>query len=352
MHGGDIYDKDIRLDFSVNINPLGMPESVLQAAMRGVAHSTQYPDVRNSRLRALFSERWEVPEESLFFGNGAAELLMTVLQSDPTDRVILPIPSFQEYERATVSIGSEISWILLSEEKKYVLGEEELQQILKEAEDAKNKGQSVAVLLGNPNNPTGQCVPREILQQLSEAAEEKKFRLMIDESFLPFVPDEETRTMRKTAAGSDQVVVLRSMTKIYGMPGLRAGVLVSGNRTLLENMEKKTQPWRLSLPAQLAMEAAIQEPDWIEKTIRLMEDERTFLTEGLSRGLTRKILAGDAPFLLVEPTVPDLKERLLREGILIRDCQNFRGMGSGYVRLGIRTREENETLLNTWRNIV
>lgn len=352
LHGGDIYDKDVRLDFSVNINPRGMPEAVLQAALSGVKDSTTYPDVKNTRLRELISACWSVPEDALFFGNGTAELMMTAVQAVPSDVYILPVPSFQEYERAAGSVSGEIHWIPLSEEKEFLLGEEERDRILDAAEKTRREQKTATILLGNPNNPTGQCVPREILAELAEYSEKKNVRLIVDESFLPFVPDSKERSLIQKAWGSEQILVLCSMTKIYAIPGLRAGVMISGNDTLLQQSRERTQPWRLSLPAQRAMEAAVQETDWIRKTIELIEKERIYLRQELSHGLARKVISGEAPFFLLAPEPPDLKEQLLREGILIRDCRNFRELHGDFVRIGIRTHEENTRLIEAWRNIV
>ena len=347
-HGGDIYDKDIRWDFSVNINPLGMPESMKQAALRGVCSSAAYPDVDQSKLRSRFAEKLQVPEETLFFGNGVAELLMTVAQASSPEVAVIPVPSFQEYERAAAAVKAEIRWVGLAEEKDFVLGEEELQEIRK---IGREEHRPVSVLLGNPNNPTGQCVPGEIMKKLVEACEEDGFRLVIDESFLPFLSNEKEWTLLRNAAVSENVVVLRSMTKIYGMPGLRAGYLVSGDPNLHKRMEERTQPWRLSLPAQCAMEEAAGEEDWAAKTRAYIESERAYLSNELPKGPVQKIVSGKAPFFLMKTERTDLKEILLKQGILIRDCRNFRGLPGNYVRIAIRNHEENARFLEAWRSI-
>ena len=194
-HGGRTYGETARLDFSANINPLGMPEKVRDAALQGVLRSGEYPDPSNTVLTEKLSRRWGISPEMLTFGNGAAELLLRAACACPSDVTIIPIPSFYEYERAARACGSEICWIRLEKENGFVLDERILSEILHAARRERDRGKTVSVLLGNPNNPTGRCIPGEILDALLTALEQMDIRLLVDESFLPFAKAEETHTV-------------------------------------------------------------------------------------------------------------------------------------------------------------
>ena len=138
MHGGDIYTNKVQLDFSVNINPLGIPKEVQQALKRAVGKCRQYPDIKASALRNAVAGMFNIPEESLIFGNGASELFMAVMHAIRPDRVLLPVPSFYGYEYAAVAVQSRIHTVYLKEDRQY-LPDEELFGELTEDIDGKSK---------------------------------------------------------------------------------------------------------------------------------------------------------------------------------------------------------------------
>lgn len=349
-HGGRTYGETARLDFSTNINPLGMPEKVRDAALQGVLRSAEYPDPGNTVLTEKLSAHWGISPEMLVFGNGAAELLVRAACACPSDVTIIPIPSFYEYERSARTCGSEIRWIRLKKENGFILDSTVLSELLHAARRERAQGKTVSVLLGNPNNPTGKCIPGEILNMLLTELDQMDIRILVDESFLPFAGSGETHTVIPRLKSGRKIAALRSFTKIYGMPGLRLGVLATGDRQWRDALSDCAQPWPISLPAQLAGEAALDEKDFIDATIDLITKEREYLCREMREDLVWDLHAGPAPFVLFRAPA-DTAVRLKEQGILIRACKNFRGLDETWFRIGIRTHEENQELVEQWREL-
>lgn len=350
LHGGRTYGDTIQLDFSANINPLGMPACARDAAVQGVMGSTEYPDPACTVLRRKLSRKWKVPMEFILPGNGAAELILHAVQAWPTDLFLIPVPSFYEYERAAGSVGGEIRWFRLKQEEGFLFSEACRDEILNAARQARAEGKSVTVLLGNPNNPTGACIPESILASLTASLEELGVRYLIDESFLPFVEGGEDRSLIPTVIHSRFGGVVRSFTKIYGMPGLRLGALVLGGDQWRNAVADRMQPWPVSMPALRAGEAALEATDFVSDTAALICLEREYLKQELSHGLAWEIHANEAPFILFRAP-SDTAQLLEQQHIRIRACANFRGLDESWFRIGIRTHTENEKLVEQWRSL-
>ncbi len=256
-HGGRTYGEAARLDFSANINPLGMPEKVrdaADAALQGVLRSGEYPDPSNTVLTEKLSRRWGISPEMLTFGNGAAELLLRAACACPSDVTIIPIPSFYEYERAARACGSEICWIRLEKENGFVLDGRILSEILHAARRERDRGKTVSVLLGNPNNPTGRCIPGEILDALLTALEQMDIRLLVDESFLPFAKAEEAHTVMR-CGHLQRSLECRDFAWVFWQQGTGSGMKPSSaahspGRSLFRHSWQGKRRWtkKISLP--------------------------------------------------------------------------------------------------------
>lgn len=339
LHGGDVYRNQTMYDFSVNINPLGMPEGCAEAAERGVALSAQYPDWKGEALVEALAEAERVNPSRIVLGNGAAELLYALCFFLRPGRVLLPAPSFQEYEAAVRAAGGECTFFALEESGEFALGLDFVNAITPEID---------LVFLCNPNNPTGGVIPGDILRKIAGKCREAGVCLCVDECFLPFVEGEEELTAKAFLEESTNLMVLRAFTKIYAMPGLRLGYAICADERLSQGIRGCMQPWNTSLPAQLAGLQALRAKDFAERTKKYVAAERLWMTRELS-GLVRagkleKLYPSRANFILFRGEA-DLKEKLLRHGILIRDCSNFRGLSPGYFRVAVRSHEENEALL-------
>lgn len=330
-HGGDVFEREIVYDFSANLNPLGMPESVKNALRKSISEWEKYPDPFCRSLVKKLSERENFPPENIVCGNGAADLIFRIVQTVKPKRSVACAPSFSEYSKALMQIGSEISAYFLSEKSGFALDEKILEML----------DESVQMLiLCTPNNPTGRTVDGELLRRICEKCEANDIVFLCDECFIDFT---------ENSAHAEQfinpnVVVLKAFTKIYAMAGLRLGYALFGDEKLAESVRKSGQFWSVSAPAQTAGEAALDEKNYLEKTLELVKKEREFLTENL-RNFGFKVYPSEANFILFYTKLP-LDEMLLSEKILIRNCANFDGLEQGYFRIAVRSHEENSALVS------
>ena len=334
VHGGDIYSKAYRLDFSTNINPFGMPESLKQAAIKGIHASIHYPDVQCRELINAIAKKEEIPSDWIICGNGAAELLFSLVSAKKPQKALLVSPGFAEYEQALKTVNCDIRYYELSKERGFLLGEEYLESLQQDLD---------IVFLCNPNNPTGLLIPTELLKKIVDICKEKQIFLVLDECFLEFVSDELMNPQKKLLKGMPNVFILKAFTKMYGMPGLRLGYGLCSDIPLLEQMHQMTQPWNVSVPAQFAGVAACKETDFVVKTRIYIAQEREYLSNELKR-LKFIVYDSQANYIFFEAP-KNLWDLCEKENILIRDCSNYRGLTKGYYRIAIKTRQENEELI-------
>lgn len=330
-HGGDIFEREIVYDFSANLNPLGMPESVKNALQKSISEWEKYPDPFCRSLVKKLSERENFPPENIVCGNGAADLIFRIVQTVKPKKAVVCAPSFSEYSKALIQNECEILHYFLSEKSGFALDEKILEML----------DESVQMLiLCTPNNPTGRTVDSELLRRICEKCEANDIVFLCDECFIDFT---------ENAAHAEQfinpnVVILKAFTKIYAMAGLRLGYALFGDAELAEKVRRNGQFWSVSAPAQTAGEAALDEKNYLEKTLELAKKEREFLTENL-RNFGFKVYPSEANFILFYTKI-SLDEMLLSEKILIRNCANFDGLEQGYFRIAVRPHEENSALVS------
>ncbi len=329
-HGGDVFEREIVYDFSANLNPLGMPERVKNALQKSISEWEKYPDPFCRSLVKKLSERENFAPENIVCGNGAADLIFRIVQAVKPKKAVVCAPSFSEYSKALTQNGCEISVYYLSEKNGFALDENILEML----------DESVQMLiLCNPNNPTGRTVDGELLRRICEKCKANDIVFLCDECFIDFT---------ENAAYAEQflnpnIVVLKAFTKIFAMAGLRLGYALFGDAKLAEKVRRNGQFWSVSAPAQTAGTAALDEKNYLEKTLELIKNERDFLTEKL-RNFGFKVYPSEANFILFYTELP-LDEMLLKEKILIRNCANFDGLEQGYFRTAVRTHEENSALV-------
>ena len=205
------------------------------------------------------------------------------------------------------------------------------------------------VFLCSPTNPSGQVIRKELLMEIAKICEDRGIRLVLDECFIGFMENADERSMLRETERYPHLFLLRAFTKIYAMPGMRLGYGVSSDGDLLERMEEAGQPWSVSVPAQMAGLAALDEDDYVSEARRLVRVEREFLEAELT-GMGIDFISSDANFILIHEET-NLFNRLRSVGILIRDCANYPGLGRGWYRIAVRTREENLRLMSAIREI-
>ncbi len=344
LHGGNIYEerpdgKEL-LDFSANINPLGMPESVREAVMHALEDAVHYPDPLCRKLKKALAEEYGLPEETLICGNGGADLIYRLAYGLRPKRALLTAPAFAEYEEALVQAGTTCVFYELREDFQVRF------DILERMEEPLD-----VMFLCNPNNPTGLLIDQALLLEILEKAARRNILLVLDECFLDFTGQEE-RSLISYIRKAEHLFILKSFTKMYAMPGIRLGYGVSGNRELLARMEAAGQCWGVSVLASAAGIAALGEREYKRRAVELVRKERAYLKAELeAAGL--QVWDGQADYLFFRaPGICDLYGRLLPLGILIRRCENYRGLGADYYRVAVKDHEANKRLAEAMKGVL
>ena len=333
-HGGDIYDGRVELDFSANTNPFGTPEGVKTAISGALSDLHRYPDPYCRKLVSAISNFEQVPEDYILCGSGAAELIYAYASAIHPKTACEPAPTFSEYALALKGLGCTPERYVLKREQEFSLTEDFISFL----EDIKPE----AVFLCNPNNPTGKCIPMELLQKILRYTKSQGIHLFVDECFLDLTEGGES--LKGYLSDNPQLFILKAFTKSYGMAGVRLGYCLCGNRETLSNMARATQPWNVSSLAQAAGVAALKEGEFLEKTRELIFKERRNLKAELE-ALGFWVCDSRANYLLFEGP-RGLKEALLNRHIAIRSCSNYVGLSENYYRIAVRLPEENRILLD------
>lgn len=331
VHGGDIYRNQVRYDFSVNLNPL-KPKGVEEALHRAVGLCGQYPDIKAEKLKQAVSGMLSVPEDWLLFGNGASELLVAAAHGIGAKQAVIPVPSFYGYEYAAKAAGAQPVYYRLRQECGFSV-EQDFKGMLAEG--------AGMVFLANPNNPTGVLLEHGTAKGLFARCRELGIFVVLDECFIEFCAG--AHSFLPAAAEFENLIIIRAFTKIFSIPGVRLGYMVCKDEKIRGKIAAQLPEWNISCFAQEAGCACAGQADFLRETPGVIEKERRFLEEGLRR---KGFLAvpSSANFILFYSDAP-LYGRLLEKGILIRDCANFRGLGEGFYRIAVKSREENEILL-------
>lgn len=338
IHGGDIYRNPVTLDFSVNVNPSGTPEAMTAALQEAVKKCGSYPDIEMEQLKETVGRTLLVPKEYLLFGNGASELFMAIVHGIKPQKTLIPAPSFYGYEYAAGAAKGEIVYHMLKPKTGFCPGEDLLEALTEDVD---------LLFLANPNNPTGRLPGKAYLQRLLDCCRQKRITVVLDECFIEFCGLE--HSMLPELETYENLLLVRAFTKIFAIPGVRLGYLLCSSASLLNRIKRQLPEWNLSVFAQAAGSACGDWQEFLKKTALCVREERQFLAERL-RQMGLRVFPGEANFILVY-SKKDLYEGLLRKGILIRDCENFRGLSKGYYRIAVKTRQENERLIKAMEQI-
>ncbi len=347
IHGGDIYSARARmqgeiLDFSANLNPLGLPEGVRRVLAESADACACYPDPLCRELCAAIAAHEGVPKEIVLCGNGAADLIFRLCQALRPHRALILAPTFAEYEQALRAVGCEVERHYLNEADEFCLTETILERLTPGLD---------LVFLCNPNNPTGQVADPGLMEEILLRCGQNGILLAADECFVDFLDEPGRHTLRAQLGESRHLLILRAFTKIYAMAGLRLGYCLCSDGALLERMAECGQPWSVSVPAQLAGVQALREHEYLKESAALIRSEREYLRRGLL-ALGFGVMGSRANYIFFRSPVAGLRGKLERENILIRSCKNYPGLDGRYYRVAVRTRRENSLLLAALRDCV
>jgi threonine-phosphate decarboxylase len=323
------------LDFSSNINPLSPPAGMLEHLGSLLPAITAYPTPQARELRKKLAGFLGLGEERLLLGNGANELIHLLMLWLRPRRVLVPAPSFSEYERAATLIGAAVQRFPLLPDRDL-----DSQSLIKELD------QGDMLVFCNPNNPTGKLYKRDVMLQLVNAAAECGAVMMLDESFIPLTGHNE-ESLRDLQ--TQHLWVIISLTKIWGLPGLRLGCTI-GPAAGISQLAKWGDPWRVNYLAQEAGLYCLGQDHFIEETLNLVFREREYLSHKLSETGRFRVFEGAANYLLVRGLDPSFRidlfqADLARGGLLVRRADNFPGLDQRYFRIAVRKRADNERLL-------
>ena len=348
QHGGNLtraareYGLPVQqfIDFSASINPLGPSPEVYRTITDNLWRIRHYPDPDCGEIAGLLASYLEVPPESVVVGNGGAELIYMLPAALKIRRALIVAPTFSEYAAAIHATGGEVDHFCLPPEGDATRHLENLKLKIPDYH---------AVFICNPNNPTGRLFTSGELEPLVHTASAAGTMLVVDEAFIDFVDRRRQCSLMQRAASTPNIIILYSLTKFFGIPGLRLGAVITESG-MANVIKRAVDPWRVNVLAQVAGEAALKDRKHMEATIELVQREREYLLKSLSGMKGVRPISGAANFLLIDLSASGkkLKEiipELGRRGILVRDCSNFYGLDGEYIRIAIRNRPENDKLL-------
>lgn len=354
-HGGNVYEVALRLncrpehihDYSASINPLGPPAGLIDEFVRHFDRLQHYPDIHNRDLIGDLAAFHQVAAEQVLVGNGSTELIYWLPRVLGLRSALIVLPTFSEYQRAF-----EIQGVKLA--KLFTRPENGFQPTVAELAAKVAEHDPEAILVTHPGSPAGTLLPPDVREWLLRVGTEDGRFCIVDEAFIDFCEEE---SFKGYLAAAFRFILIRSMTKFYGIPGVRVGYLLT-SPGIARAMKERLPPWSVSTLAQIAGSFCLKQVDYQRRTLDLVQRERAVMEQGLRAVPGFLVFAGQANYLLVRvhpalPAVKELQDCLLRsDRILVRDCASFDGLGGHYLRLAVRLPEQNRLLLavlGRWR---
>jgi threonine-phosphate decarboxylase len=351
FHGGNVWEisekynipVDQLIDFSISTNPLGAPETALESIRQHLNLIKHYPDPNHEWLLEALAKSAGVKPNNVVVGNGSTELiyLFNEVFLDNGYEAIIPVPSFSEYKAAIERFGGNMIFLRCDSGKNFQLNVEELERAISK--------KTRIIFLCNPNSPTGYLYEKEDLLRIIKFAAEKDVFVFLDEDYIDFVDDGKRYSMAEYVEEYNNLFVLRSLTKFFGLAGVRIGFGV-GSPELVNILKKVKMPWSVNSLAMFSTAAAVKDTDFIKKSRLLVSKSRREMLEMLKSIPWLKVYPSETNFLLLEIIQGDLtstqiRERLATKGLLIRDCKDFDGLNNRFFRVTVRRPEENKKLI-------
>ncbi len=352
-HGGDVYaaarelGRDVRhlLDFSASINPLGPSPASLRTISRARELLCHYPDPACRDLRQALAEFWHRSADEFLIGNGSTELIHLLPAALQIRHLMVIGPTFSEYAAAMARSGGQVSMVMAERTDGY---RPPLEQVFPAPARFGERGRRAcpvdAVLLCNPNSPTGQVCDAAMVRKFTRQAARRGLWCIVDETFAEYCEPVSILAGDLPA----RTIVLRSFTKFYGLPGLRVGYAVA-NPKVIERIAADQPPWSVNMLAQRAAVVALHDARHTRRSLRFMERERARLLKGLEQLPGCAVFPSAANFILLELPVGQKAKMavaaLREQGILIRDCSQVPGLNNRSIRVAVRARADNDRLL-------
>jgi threonine-phosphate decarboxylase len=356
-HGGNIYkaalehglkEEDI-VDYSGNINPLGIPQGAKASIARNLDMLSIYPDPDYLSLRKVISKYVDTHHDNILVGNGATELISLFIKSINPNRAVVVSPAYSEYEEAVKINGGEIVRYRLKEELEFRLDNGGLFEAL--------DNETKLLIICNPNNPTGKAVDTSQMREILSFCKSKGIYVMVDETYVEFTQDIKSVTSVSLLDDFDNLFVIRGVSKFFSAPGLRLGYGMTSNLELREQIGRRKDPWSANTIAVIGGEALFQDEEYINRAKELMDKERSFVVERLREIKSIKVFDTHSNFVLCKIIEGDadaayLKDKLLQRGMLIRNAASFPYLDNKFFRICFLSREDNQRVVEGIQSIL
>ena len=344
IHGGKIPVKNSDhniIDFSSNITPLGIPNSVKLIIKKNLDKIQFYPDPKSENVISSLEKYTHLSKSNIIVGNGAIEILYNFCFAflSKTTKVLIHVPTFEEYEAAVKLNNCKISFFKSLNLSTNI--DSFISQIPK----------SGCVFLCNPNNPTGELLSKKELLSIIIVAKKLKTIVFIDECFIELVP-KFNESVISYVKKYDNLFILRSLTKSFGLPGLRIGY-ACGSKEIIKILQKIKIPWSVNSLAQDAANAVIKNTSHLKKSNIIIKKELKYLEDNISILNGFECISSSTNFILIKTKYDStkLQTKLLKNKILIRDCKNFRGLNNHYIRIAVKSHKDNVKLVKALEKI-
>ena len=344
VHGGKntLQNTDSSIiDFSSNISPIGTPISVKKILKKNIENIQNYPDFSSSEVISNLKKYTQLEKSNLLVGNGAIEIVYNFCFAflSKKTKILIPIPTFQEYETAAKLNDCQISYF-----KTMNLSENIDQFILKIPKNG-------CIFICNPNNPTGKLLEKKLLLQIINEAKKLSTIVFVDECFIEMVP-ESNESIISYIKKYDNLFVLRSLTKSFALPGIRIGYAVS-SKHMIKILQKIKIPWSVNSLAQDAANIVLKNKSHLIKSNLIIKKELNYLTNKINQLDGFDCNKSFTNFILIKTKInsTNLQKKLLGQKILIRDCKNFRGLNNHYIRIAVKSHKDNLKLVKALENI-
>ncbi|SCK03877.1 Threonine-phosphate decarboxylase [uncultured Clostridium sp.] len=345
-HGGDIYTEGLLkgkelIDYSSNINLLGVPNSFYEGVKEATNLINHYPDIqyRSTKEAIIKYHKISIDNDNIILGNGAAEVLdlaVSTLRS-----ICIIAPSFSEYEISSKKYGLELKYSYLNNDMTY--NYEDILDKLKSCD---------GIIIANPNNPNGCNIDKERFKEILNYCEANEKRIIIDEAFVEFSGDK-AYSFIDEVINYKSLILIRAITKYFALPGIRLGWAISSDKEILSKLREKQLPWNINTFAAISLKYLLEDREYIKKSLSVNIIEREFLINELRKiSLFDRVFESNSNFLLCKlnnVVDQELFEFALNNGILIRKCGNYRGLDNSFIRLAVKSRENNRILLDMLR---
>lgn len=379
FHGGNIYkvfrEKNIKgiMDYSSNINPYGIPESLKKRITENLEILERYPDPDYVELREKLAHLNKIDMSDIVLGNGATEIIFLFMKVINPKKILIVSPTFGEYERAVkaTEIPGDIVSLSCSDDNKNIENKEiEIEYFeLKESDDFKlNIGNLKnelekkydLLIICNPNNPTGKFLKLTQTEEILKECNKYDTKLFIDEAFIEFLADGMKESIINTEENKKNLFVTRAFTKFFAIPGLRLGYGMYFDKELEQKISEKKEPWSVNNIAEMAGLTVLDDTEYIEKTLKWITKEKIYMYEKLNEISGIKVYETEVNFITGKIdeklfseglNVKILREKMLEQGILIRDASNFKFLDERFFRLAIKDRASNDRVIEAMKEI-